>query len=351
MILMAIAPFIAIQSLHILRNLYFISSRPGAGAFSQYNFVYLTAIDIVSRYPVQAEALLREISPSEADCIPPHPVDRCFDLYFLNTAEHLAFALDPQTSKDLLITTAKPYLGLGGDRRLIEVFEAAHSVMLAVFAAPQNAELVLRDLEAYFSILFQVIKSPRPTQVESTSDQLSKVFPNSISSQQFRMAVKSLVRVTTPPSAVSEINPLLPSTLLEMIHFRLTHASTDPILPMSNEPSPRVDNDGQSLMSEQAVLVLTLIDALPFVPLPDLEEWLPVVAESIQAIQDGRMLQTCKERFWEVLINGEMDIDRSAICVSWWTTRGGRDSVFSNITSERDDGPFMSGGLGEDSKL
>ena len=146
----------ATQTLHILRNLYFISSRLGVNAFSEYNFVYLTAIDILSQYPVQAEAFLREHGPSKTGSIPNHPFDRCHDLYFLNTAEHFAFVLHPRTSEDLLIGAAKPYLGLGGDQRLLEVFEAAHSVILAVFAAPQNTDLVIRHIEEYFNTLSQV---------------------------------------------------------------------------------------------------------------------------------------------------------------------------------------------------
>ena len=147
---------IATQTLHILRSLYFISSRLGANAFSQYNFVYLTAIDILSQYPVQAEAFLKEISTSRTSSIPDHPLDRCHDLYSLNTAEHFAFVLDPQTSEDLLIPAAGLYLGLGGDPRLLEIFEAAHSVMLAVFSAPQNTDLVSKHLIAYFNTLSQV---------------------------------------------------------------------------------------------------------------------------------------------------------------------------------------------------
>lgn len=146
----------AAQTLHILRNLYFISSRLGANTFSEYSFVYLTAMDILSKYPVQAEALLREVGPSETGSIAQHPLDRCHDLYFLNSAEHFAIMLSPQTCENFLIPAAEPYLGLGGDQRLQETFEAAHSVMLAVFATPQNTDIVTRHMDAYFDVLFEV---------------------------------------------------------------------------------------------------------------------------------------------------------------------------------------------------
>ena len=146
----------AIQTLHILKNLYFVSSRMGSNAFSQYTFVYLTAIDVLSAYPIQAEAFLREIQPAEIGRIPQHPLERCYDLYFLNTSEHFPLILSMQTNEDLLVKAATPYLGLGGDPRLVMAFEAAHSVMLAVFSAPQNTELTIRHLRSYFDALFQV---------------------------------------------------------------------------------------------------------------------------------------------------------------------------------------------------
>ena len=140
----------------MLRDLYFISSRLGANAFSQYTFVYLAALDILSQYPAQAEAFLRSIQPAQAGQIPQHPLDRCFDLYFLNTGEHFTLVLTPQVNEELLVTAATPYLGVGGDQRLLEIFEAAHSTMLAVLATPQNSDLVAKYIYKYADVLFEV---------------------------------------------------------------------------------------------------------------------------------------------------------------------------------------------------
>ncbi|MGI4812166.1 MAG: hypothetical protein ACRYGG_02310, partial [Janthinobacterium lividum] len=118
--------------------MYFISCRLGQNSFSQHIFVYLTSIDILSKYPIQAEAFLREIRPSEFGHIPENPHARCLDLFFLNTAEHFTLVLPPAVNESLLIGAASPYIGTGSDARLMEIFEAAHSVMLAVFSTPQN---------------------------------------------------------------------------------------------------------------------------------------------------------------------------------------------------------------------
>lgn len=97
-----------------------------------------------------------EVRPVEGGRIPQHPLDRCLDLFFLNTAEHFALVLSPEANENLLLEAAMPYLGVGDDRRLIEIFEAAHSVVLAVFSAPQNSDIVSKCIHHYIHSLFEV---------------------------------------------------------------------------------------------------------------------------------------------------------------------------------------------------
>ncbi|MCJ1297402.1 hypothetical protein MMC08_000188 [Hypocenomyce scalaris] len=325
------APFMAIQALHILRNLYFISSRLGQNTSSQYTFVYLAAIDILHNYPVQAEAFLREIRPAELGRVPAHPLDRCHDLYFLNVAEHFTLILTPQANEELLITAAMPYLNAGNDPRLLEIFEAAHSVMLAVLATPQNADLTTKHIPFYVEALF-------------------KVFPQNLSPRQFRMAVKTLIRITIPPFPISEAQPLLSSTILELVHHRAKTAVTEPLPPTMSSPTDQVTADGAPALSEQAVLVLTMIDGLPFLPIDALQEWLPLTANAVNTVMDPEMSQVCRQRFWEAMSSGEMDVERAALCVAWWTTNGGREIVLFG-REEEGQGHYMSGALDESSKL
>ena len=245
-------------------------------------------------------------------------------------AEHFTFVLTPEFNEQILITAATPYLGLGSDSRLLEIFEAAHSVMLAVLSAPQNTGLLIRHTHTYIDVLF-------------------KVFPQNLSARQFRMAVRSLIRITSPPSQISETEPLLPATLLELVRFRLQSASPDLL------PQPVGTNEGQGTMehpalTEQTVLVLTLIDSLPVLHVDQLEDWLPLTAEALNTIQDATQRQICRRRFWEVLSNGDMDVNRSELCVAWWGTRGGREIVLHGREPQQE-GPFMSGGLQELSRL
>lgn len=144
------------QALHILRNLYFISSRVGPNSSSQHTFVTLAAVDILAHYPALAENFLKSIKPTELGHIPAHPLDRCLDLFFLNTSELFTTVVSPNFSEDLLIQAAMPYLGAGGNNHLLQIFEAAHSLALAVFAIPNNAAVAAKHLPFYIDNLFAV---------------------------------------------------------------------------------------------------------------------------------------------------------------------------------------------------
>lgn len=154
------APYLSMQCLHILRNMYFISSRLGQNASSQQMFVLLAAIDILSQYPVLAENFLRSIKPSDIGQIPAHPVERCLDLFFLNVAEHFPLVISSETNEELLLSAAFPYLAAGANSLLLEIFEAAHSLVLVVFAIPHNSDLAAKHLPFYIENLFAVSSTP-----------------------------------------------------------------------------------------------------------------------------------------------------------------------------------------------
>lgn len=322
----AVAPILASQALQTLRHLSFITSRLGPTSFSQHTFVYLTAIDILSAYPNHADKLLKAIAPQQLGHIPRHPLDRILDRYFLDTAEHFTLILSPATNEDLLVASAVPYLAAASNRTLLPVFEAAHSVMLAVLSAPQSAGITAKHLPFYIDALFSV-------------------FPDNLSPRQFRLAFKTLMRVTAPPSALSASHPDLPATLLELVFYRALNAPTDPLPPDEVALALQGSDAPPPPLSEQAVLALTLIDALPFLPIPLLDEWMPLCAELLNQIHDDGMRETVKARYWEVLISGEMDAERSGAAVAWWSTGGGRELVLYGREGEGAGEMLMSGAL------
>jgi hypothetical protein len=316
------APFISIQCFHILRNLYFIASRLGQTSSSQYVFVSMVATDILTQYPEQAEAFIQSIKPVEQGQIPGHPADRCFDLFFFNTAEHFTLALSPKASEEVILAGAMPYLVTGGSKFLIELFEAAHSATLSVLAGPQNAEVAARHVPFYLDALF-------------------KCFPDSLSARQFRLAFKTIVRISSPPSPLAQSQPLLPSILLDTVFQRARHAPTNPLPQMTL--SPQITPQG-TFLSEQAVLLMAMVDSLCFLHPALLEEWLPLTASLVSQVEDAEMRRECQDRFWEALSSGEMDVERAAICVAWWCSRGGREQVLHSNETARNDF-VMSGAL------
>ncbi|KAI9698107.1 MAG: hypothetical protein M1820_007615 [Bogoriella megaspora] len=332
-------PNIASSILHILRNLHFISSRVGSKSFSQYTFVYLASLDVLNKYPLQADTFVKEICPNFLGHIPAHPLDRNLDLFFLDTSEHFTLVLPPETNEELLVPATSPYLVAGGNNHLLPIFEAAHSVMLSVLSAPQSATLAAKHLPFYIDALF-------------------KAFPQNLSTRQFRLAFKTLIRVITPPSPITTVQPDLPSILLELLYHRALNApqTSLPRHPAMhrNIPAPSsgviTEEAPSPVISEREALVLTLIDSLPYLPIVDLEEWLPLVANALNSINDKEMRETCRHRFWEILNGGEMDAERSQICVAWWNTRGGRETVLFgwedvHPNAGQSNAPMMSGAL------
>jgi hypothetical protein len=318
------APEIASSALLTLRNIYFISSRLGQNAFSAYTFVSLTSLDILSHYPGHARNFLVQIKPNQLGSIPAHPLERTQDLYYLNASEHFSLTLSPDDNESLLISASAPYLNPGANPVLLPLLEAAHSCTLSVLSAPQNHALTIRLLPFYTSALFSS-------------------FPVPLSPRQFRFAFATLIKITAAPSSVAANQPDLPNVLLELLFDRAKSASASPL-----PPPLTLRDDADALLhpiplSEQAILHLTLLDSLPHLPLKSLEEWLPLAAEFLNMILDRGMRRVCQDRFWDLLNNGEMDVERSAVCVAWWTTRSGREDVLYG--NEGQGGAFMSGGL------
>lgn len=318
-----LAAITASQALNTLHNIHFISARLGSDAFSAYNFVNLSSIDILSRYPQHSKSLLQAIYPASAGTIPTSPLQRNLDLFYLNTCEHFTLTLSASDNESLVVTPASPYLKRTANAQLRPIFEAAHSAMLAVIAAPQSSSLTSKILPFY-------------------ADSLSASFPGNLSPRQFRFAYMRLIEIATPPRILSAEQPSLAETLLELLHHRALNASTNPLLPAPEPPESGL----QPPLSEQAVLLLTLLDALPNLPLHTLEEWLPRAADLLNVMSDAAMREQCRARFWGVLESGEMDVERSAVCMAWWTTRGGRERVLFGDHNEPGDKVWMSGGLG-----
>lgn len=305
-----VAPAIATQTLLILSHLSFILTHHATpSSFTQYTFVNLAAIDILSAYPSPAASLLTSLLPQHPDRLTPHHQTRT--LFYLNTAEHFTLTLTPSETSTLLLPPALAHLHAPNTVHHLDhpIFEAAHALFLAILSAPQNSQLAAEYLPFY-------------------ADHLFTLFPTAIQPRQFRLAIKTLVRVSSPPNPLAVSQPDMAPTLLELVRGR---ASDPSVTPTGQGPSP------------SETLLLALSDSLSVLAPGQLEEWLPLTAEAITAATGLPTAERdhCRARFWEVM-SREMDVERGEICAAWWGTQG-REMLLREREGEGE--VEMSGGL------
>lgn len=134
-------------------------------------------------------------------------------------------------------------------------------------------------------------------------------------------------------------HPDFAETLLDIVHQRALANLSNPTPSPSLPPS----DNGEESHDESTTLTLTLIDGLPYLPYTLLEQSLPLVADLIGKLSSPENRKECQDRFWDVVSNGEMDIDRNHLCLAWWTSRGGREMILSAGMASQD--YLMSGAL------
>ncbi|TGJ87688.1 hypothetical protein E0Z10_g1055 [Xylaria hypoxylon] len=337
-----IAPTLATKALHILRNLSFISSRQDGNTFQSYTFTYHTSLDILTRYPDACTRFLQETLPPPTATVP-SPVHQAMTLFYLNTAEHLPPSISAPLVEALIIAPATTNLSPTSwlispantppSSLTLELFESSHAALLSVFSCPQHSTLTAPLIPFYI-------------------DTLLSSFPTRVSPRQFRLAFRTVMQVASPPYPISVTHPELSETLLEMLRFRAEGASTTPLPAapdaLSSPPGNQQAESTTSLISEQTALVLALTDALPYLPVHLIDEWLSRAAEASNAILDPRMRDVARRRLWEVLANGELDVDRAIAGVRWWGTQGGRDMINGTGNDQMDF--MMSGALVQSEK-
>ncbi|RXG47504.1 hypothetical protein VDGE_06440 [Verticillium dahliae] len=330
-----VAPELATRTLRTLRDLFFIGSRDNNSSFQVYSFTYLTSLDNLVRYPEAAVAFLAGIKPTSPNAVRSHslyhPVHRSLDLFYLNVAEHLPLNIPTEACDELIVQPATTYLTHTGPPTSLslEIFESAHSAILSALACPHNGPMTVKVVPFYVDTLFAS-------------------FPSHISTRQFRVAFKTIMQIVSPPYPISATDPYLSETLLEMVRFRALSAGVDPLPPTPDALAQAADSENQPPQphSEQSSLVVTLIDALPFLPLPLVEEWMTVTARTMAEVADPAMRKLVRERFVEVLVSGELDVERAAIGVAWWGTKGGRELVIGRSAPPA----MMSGALVEEER-
>jgi hypothetical protein len=70
-----------------------------------------------------------------------------------------------------------------------------------------------------------------------------------------------------------------------------------------------------------------------------------LAAGAVNEVADPALREDARRRFWEVLASGEMDVERAAVGVAWWGTKGGREMVLFGRAPARGDQLLMSGAI------
>lgn len=295
---------------------------------------------------------------------------RTYDLFFLNTIEHLVPILPAQLIHNLLIPMCTPYLSSSRDPNLHAQFEAAHSVMLAIIAAAPPAATISKNN----SITTNTADTSNVLPLYA--DMIFKSFPGGLSRRQFRLAFSTLVKVCEVPpggldadkgrvpgggeavmqigferaKAAEEIalleaagdggvSPVAAAAAVAANSAASASAVAAPANPSAAVTTTRptssslpVTAGGAAVVppppppppyTEKEIYVLALIDSLPHLLPAALERWLTPVAELMSKdVKDAASRGRLKRRFWEVLSGGELDLERAEVGVRWWSEGG-----------------------------
>ncbi|KAF8455413.1 hypothetical protein BGX38DRAFT_1168767 [Terfezia claveryi] len=365
---------VASKVLYMLRGLYFITSRLGTQGFTSYNFVYMSSIDILGMHKEEAERWVRSVAPQNVGTIPSPLLLRTYDLFFLNTVEHLIPILPSPLIHDLLIPICTPYLSASRDPNLHSQFESAHSVMLAIIAA---APAPPSSTSPSTSATPTTTVDPATEVLPLYAGMIFSSFPGGLSRKQFRLAFSTLVKVCEVPPGENRLQgrgevvmnigyqrakmapetPLIeaagdggvtPAAAVAAVAASAAAiAASEPNNP-STSPSPPGTAGSATPSSppppppapytEKEIYILALIDSLPFLLPETLSGWLTPVAELVaKDVKDVAGKGRLRRRFWEVLTDGELDVDRAEVGVRWWSEVG-RELVEGSDGDRREGG-------------
>ncbi|KAF8744364.1 hypothetical protein RHS02_01778, partial [Rhizoctonia solani] len=188
-----------------LCRLSFVSTKFGAltaegGGFSEMKRAFFGALDVLAfnyddkdttgdRSCVELVANLSiELSSMESSLAVDHPIVQGRIVYFLVCTEHVISQLPEQTIVDIILPMVQRHLSDAHNR---EVYEAAHSVMLAIFAAHESQNpsgpdhFKLRRVHALVPAYIDILLRQNSEEDRLSTDQLRLAFQALVRSASF----------------------------------------------------------------------------------------------------------------------------------------------------------------------
>ncbi|BFZ60355.1 hypothetical protein YB2330_001391 [Saitoella coloradoensis] len=282
----------------IMHNLYFITARIGGDTVATYDFTFRVALDIICQRPGEADKLLTEMAPSVQPETIYHPINMSTSLFFLNMSEHLAPVISPLLFKEIVFPVAQAYMKTPVQVPCRPLFEAAHSVVLALIMAPQMKEMASEVVVGY-------------------AQNTLTAFPGDISPRQLSLAFATLVQATAQPAPLYAKHPELSEHVLDLLLQRagVAHIGGCPV---------RLDDGG--MVDEKSACLLAYADSLPHVAPENMIRRLELLAGEVGKLA-GEERRRLVDKLWNV-IACELDVAKSELAVYWWHSFGGKDKTF-----------------------
>ena len=325
---------LATCTLRTFSHLYFVTSRFGTDGFGAYRGVWLGTLDLLGRAP--AEELVRAVVAIEPDERgPDHALART---YYLNALEQVVDGLPDDYVEDVALPIAQPCvvhsLDRSDARRVLQdgsdrdAFEAAHSVMLAIYVAGKR---VADQIAPWYS------------------DLLLGAYPELMSAAQLRIAYTAVIRRASQTNdalawllltrLVAAIEAIPVATLERLPATRRAHPQplTTRRPKDAEAPSGRPDDEDADLRdpatgssdtetaalhSARGHLLLVLVDQLAAVNLTLLLPLLDQVrrligVEPSEGAARRAIVRTAFER-----LAGALDAPKRAAGTQWWAEHG-----------------------------
>ena len=181
-------------SLRTFSHLYFITSTFGTDGFGAYRSVWYGSLDLAARAaPAKVQQIVETLEPSfaselERSQVVDKTVKRSTVTCYLNAVEQLVAVLPDQYLADSVLPIAKAYvwsrpltcnqlsqlpLRYLVNKRYQDTFEAAHSVLLAIFARRKDIATELAPWYAEYLVEVSLVNSTQFITAEDASPELS----------------------------------------------------------------------------------------------------------------------------------------------------------------------------------
>ncbi|QRV86632.1 Mon1 domain protein [Ceratobasidium sp. AG-Ba] len=285
-------------------RLSFVSLKFGAlaaegGGFNEMKRAFFGALDVLAsnsddqdstgdRSSIQlVNSLASELSDIESTTGTDHPIYQSRVVYFMVCAEHVMNQLPGETIEKVVLPIVQKHLNDSDNR---EKYEAAHSVMLAIFATAEVGPTVTQKISP-FGKAYMLI----PAYIEIL---LKNSAENRLSTDQFRLAFQALVR------SASLRDEELGWLCVEELSTAIGNISS-----LQRGSSSR---DSTEQLSRLQLALISSMSALPISKLPRLFKLVRGLLDQSNP-SDGKLVKAVYHEIMEHLGDREKDF-----ALRWW---------------------------------